>query len=198
MKMLMESFNKFLKEEESPELEMAMDELLDDILEEGMLNEYGAGDEFDHLRDSPDEEPPSKQEIKAGIKQAVKSSEAQKAAQEIEKEAQQMAGGDKPTTQDYIEAAKSKLSQATLADIFASMAGIPMFAGIGAIFGSGMAEPHHSHSIWQTDPEAVQRAVELGTKYGAYAGAAVGLMLIAYVIATAIKQEVKDSAEKEE
>ena len=101
MKILMENFNKFLEEqempevemeeeEESPDLEMAMDELLDDILQEGILSEYGVGDEYDHLRSSPDEEPGKEEE--SGIKQIIKSSEGQKVAQEIEKAAEQQAG----------------------------------------------------------------------------------------------------------
>ena len=66
MKLLMENFNKFLKEEKSPEDAAMVDSIIDDILGDTMLSEYGVGDEYDHLRN-----PPSKEEAKEGIKKVL-------------------------------------------------------------------------------------------------------------------------------
>ena len=193
MKILMENFNKFLEEqempevemeeeEESPDLEMAMDELLDDILQEGILSEYGVGDEYDHLRSSPDEEPASKEEVKSGIKQIIKSSEGQKVAQEIEKAAEQQAGDSKPSSEDYILATKNLINNGALGRLASTAATIPVFSFFGALFGGAGAEPHHSSSMWLNNPEAISKAVKAAEVMGAYGGAAAGSLILALVI----------------
>ena len=92
MKLLMENFNKFIDEEEmemesdDSSLDAIIDDILGDMLQEGILKEmFPTAEDAIEGEEIMNEVPPSKEEIKSDIKKAIKAPEVQQMINDLEK-----------------------------------------------------------------------------------------------------------------
>lgn len=187
MKILMENFNKFLKEGKTPEeaaiVDRIIDGILDDMPEEGALNEYGVGDEYDHLRNLP-----SKEEAKEAIQKTLDTPEIQSEIEKIDKEVE-AAMVPAPGAKEYGAAAGSMIKDLfdpeRLAILAVSLGSAPVF---GAVFGGmmfGPGEGGQADTYYHYNPEAYDAAVRAGDKafqIGGSVGLAISAVIAAYLV----------------
>jgi len=192
MKLLMENFNKFLQEEDEMdgmEMESDIDNILDDILgdmlEEGMLKEmFPTPEDVKDGDDIMSGKTPSKEEVKSDIKKALKAPEVKTVLDKMSEEAlkeQDIQAGIRAAIDSYGNELKI------------AAASIPGLSILGAVLGN-FNEPADAFFM---DPAIVQAITSSNMKFGAVGGAVIGAAFLSIVVVDFFKRanSVKKSRE---
>lgn len=196
MKLLMENFNKFLKEEDMSMKEDAMvDDIIEDILGselmEGLLKEMfptpEEAAEGAAIMAEPDSLP-TKEESKEAIKQTLAKPEVKQEIAKIDAQAEvELKRVPNPDASDYAKAAKEVAKQAmeNAAVIVSGLSAAPIFGGLIGGFAFGPGEGSAADTFYLNNPEVYQAAVKAGNK-AFMIGGSVGLAISAVLAASLV------------
>lgn len=185
MKLLMENFNKFIDEEEmemesdDSSLDAIIDDILGDMLQEGILKEmFPTAEDAIEGEEIMNEVPPSKEEIKSDIKKAIKAPEVKAVLDKIESSAKEKMGD--TTEPSRMKAGIEYALKTHGGELMVAAGSIPGLSGLLAIMGS-FSEPHHSiiHTFDQGSIDSMARAAMHG---GATFGAIMGAGFLAFAV----------------
>lgn len=196
MKLLMENFNKFIKEED---MGMKEDVMVDDIIEDILGSELMEG-LLKEMFPTPEEaaegaaimaEPdslPTKEESKEAIKQALAKPEVKQDIAKMDAQAEvELKRVPNPNASDYAKAAKviAKQAMESASGIIATLSVAPIFGGLIGGFAFGPGEGSAADTFYLNNPEVYQAAVQAGEKafmIGGSVGLAISAVMAAFIV----------------
>jgi len=175
MKLLMENFNKFIEEEEmemesdDSSLDAIIDDILGDMLQEGILKEmFPTPEDAEEGTNIMAEPAPSKEEVKSDIKKAIKAPEVKAVLDKMSEEAKK----DEDINHGLKYAIQRHGDELKLA-----AASVPGLSILGTILGA-LNEPANAFFM---DPAILQAITSSNMKFGAAVGATMGAAFLASV-----------------
>jgi len=175
MKLLMENFNKFIEEEEmemesdDSSLDAIIDDILGDMLQEGILKEmFPTPEDAEEGTNIMAEPAPSKEEVKSDIKKAIKAPEVKAVLDKMSEEAKK----DEDINHGLKYAIQRHGDELKLA-----AASVPGLSILGTILGA-LNEPANAFFM---DPAILQAITSSNMKFGAAVGATMGAAFLATV-----------------